>query len=288
MRYVEILREEFAFGMKVSWHPDPVEVFKNPSPSEYRKLVQTGAIDRLPRALVASNGDLYLWFSDNAHHIEVAQKVDGLTDDAPLFISFKDSQVWWHKWEYYRETEGDLYDGWIRKEYASIMASHGLKKLFPAGFKLMAEDDDLWEITPQWIEQHVEKDVISESMEIMPTRVSQGCPVHDVRSASQFQNLMSASRNNQLRGMLFDRELHVWDAFYATHAAYEESLGDFGAARLMLGPNSLEYNMMDWWDDEKEDYMSPDEVRAILTKNRALKRIFGDALATLPISGNEC
>lgn len=126
-----------------------------------------------------------------------------------------------------------------------------------------------------------------EGMEIMPTRVSEGCPVVSARSPSQFENLLNASKNFMLRGMLYDNELHVWDAFYATHGAYEDSFGDSGACRLMLYDDSLEYNAVDWCDDN-DNYIPHPKVRDMLLQCRPLQRIYGDKLSSIDISGNEC
>lgn len=89
-----------------------------------------------------------------------------------------------------------------------------------------------------------------------------------------------------LRGMLYDRSLNVWDAHYATHGAYENTFGDEGAIRLMLYEDSLEYNVMDF-RDEQDNYRPHTEVRAWFLANPVMQRIYGAGLETIDISGNE-
>lgn len=156
MREYINLAEEWAFGFKVSWHDDPVEVFKNPGPSEFLKA--KNIIGDMPRALISEGGDLYVWNCGEAHHDDVglASPVP-LVADASLMIDFKRAEVWWHKWEYFRENKNDLYDNWIRKVSEKLFNSKGLKKLFPKGFVLMAQDscnDKSWALTPEWIDKN--------------------------------------------------------------------------------------------------------------------------------------
>lgn len=108
---------------------------------------------------------------------------------------------------------------------------------------------------------------MAESMEINPSRVSEGCEVYEVSSAEQLGGLIN--RYGTLRGMLhWDGSLVVWEADKATHHAYELTFGDDGARRLMFFPRGMEYNSV--------DFDSGEEAIATLCGVRSIKRLYGD------------
>jgi len=121
---------------------------------------------------------------------------------------------------------------------------------------------------------------ISEALWIEPTRHSIGGPVYDVRSNTELIRAIEASKYNELRGMLFRDELHVWDAYLATHSAYENCLGDYGAIRLMIFPNSLEYNSQDL-------NTSVEKAHRLLRNSPIMRKVFGEKLQDMRISSNE-
>lgn len=108
---------------------------------------------------------------------------------------------------------------------------------------------------------------IFENMRIEATRLNGGCDVFTIRSASELSRRIDEF--TCLRGMLYwDGTLDVWDANMATHNAYENTFGDQGARRLMFNPGGVEYNAMDFEDEEA--------ARSALFDIPMIRRLYGE------------
>jgi hypothetical protein len=142
-----------------------VDVFKNPSRSEFRKLladVKAAHGDKLwanglwlpLRANISPDGSLYVWDAHHATHSDVIgghniPTVGGYLYLGPDFVFFNDLEM------EYAEDDGAKYGPWLRRYYEATRRNTSLKAIFGPDFKILGEEDGLVEITDEFIAQNV-------------------------------------------------------------------------------------------------------------------------------------
>lgn len=156
-----------------------VDIFKNPTRSEYAKLMaqiakttggtqsgSTGGPKLFVRANVSPDGSLYIWDAYHATHGDiiddghVGETVGGYIYLGADFVYFNDLH-----YETREARTGPVYGAWVRRYYEACRSNASLKSLFGPNFRIVGVDyedvrglgikDKLIEIDDDFIEKYV-------------------------------------------------------------------------------------------------------------------------------------
>jgi hypothetical protein len=110
-------------------------------------------------------------------------------------------------------------------------------------------------------------EIINEAAEvgvIQDMHSSKQATVFNITSRLLLDRVIQKTRYQDVRGILMDTSLHVWDAEMAAHGAYERSFGHDGS-RLMLQGGGGHYNI---------SYYSREESPASIKSSPIFRRLF--------------
>ena len=160
-KWIDIINEKW-FATEKSG-AGMVEIFINPSRSEYLKLMKGWGDEA--RGGIDHDGNLYLWHADHAFHDEV-QLFPQLFEkmiDASLHFSLRSKDVTWTELEYYRDEGSDQpFEQPIRRNAQLLMGNPNITRAVGPGWKLVAcypdhDGEVTWAtITPEWVSEHTE------------------------------------------------------------------------------------------------------------------------------------
>lgn len=174
-----LLKEEWFNTIDV--YGTHVDVFKNPTRSEFNKLMaqiakttggtqsgSTGGPKLFFRANVSPDGSLYIWDAYYATHDDiigndhVGETVGGYIYLGADFVYFNDLH-----YETRESRTGPVYGHWVRAYYNACRSNACLKALFGPNFRIVGVDyedvrrlgikDKLIEIDDEFIEKYVAK-----------------------------------------------------------------------------------------------------------------------------------
>jgi hypothetical protein len=118
-------------------------------------------------------------------------------------------------------------------------------------------------------------EIFSEAVEvgsIQDLHSSKQASVFDITSRLFLDRVIQKTHYKDVRGILTDTSLHVWDAEMAAHGAYERNFGNYGS-RIMLQGGSGHYNI---------SYYSREETPDAIKDSPIFRRLFTpDMLQTM-------
>lgn len=132
-----------------------VDIFKNPDRAEYAKLIRE---HKQLRGILDDQGNLLVWDAYLATHGDI----DVFYDSVGAYLYLTPDRLWFNDMNFYHSgmKDGPMYSKTVRIMYERAKKNRSLNRIYGRDFVPLGIDNETrqkFDITPEWIEQHVEK-----------------------------------------------------------------------------------------------------------------------------------
>lgn len=132
-----------------------VDIFKNPDRAEYAKLIRE---HKQLRGILDDQGNLLVWDAYLATHGDI----DVFYDSVGAYLYLTPDRLWFNDMNFYHSglKDGPLYSKTVRIMYERAKKNRSLNRIYGRDFVPLGIDNETrqrFDITPEWIEKHVEQ-----------------------------------------------------------------------------------------------------------------------------------
>jgi hypothetical protein len=132
-----------------------VDIFKNPDRLEFGKLFHA---HKQLRGILDMEGNLRVWDAYKATHGDI----DVFYDSIGAYLYLWPDHLEFNDMNYYQSgiEGGPMYSRVVRRMYDKATTNRSLQRMYGKDFAPIGVDNETrqrFEITPEWIEQHVEQ-----------------------------------------------------------------------------------------------------------------------------------